>query len=140
MALAPVFLVIPLISVWNGLAGRVGLLLAGNANTIFTVWVLGVNSGSTLFLLPCAVLAAMSFRAPERCLKITITSLPLFIWLILQLHAPTGVHHYDNISARRIVVLNFVSVTVLISLFGWLKFMAMTKPRLSSALAFWKKD
>jgi len=50
---------IPLISVWNGLAGRVGVRPAGKANTVFTMWVLGVNSGSTLFLLPCAILAAI---------------------------------------------------------------------------------
>jgi hypothetical protein len=134
MTLAPVFLVIPLISRWNGLAGRISMLLAGNANTVFTIFVLGMNSGSIVFLFPCAVLAAISFRASERWLETAAIALIFLIWLVLLLHAPTGIHHYDDTAQRKIVVLNCISVAVLMVLFGWLKIVIKTQPWLPDSV------
>jgi hypothetical protein len=128
MLLAPLFLVIPLISLRNGLAGRISVILAGNANTVFTKWVLGTNSGSALFLLPCAVLAAISFRASERRLQIATIMLPFLIWVFLQRYAPAGLHHYDELADRKIVILNGISVSILIGLFGWLKIAIKARP------------
>jgi uncharacterized membrane protein YkvI len=139
MMLAPVFMSIPLISLRNGLAGRVSVILAGNANTVFTVWVLGMHSGSAIFLLPCAVLAAISLRASERRLKIATIALPFLIWFFLQRHAPAGLHHYDASADRKIVILNGISVSVLIGLFGWLKFVIRARPRSSTAATFPEK-
>jgi len=129
MALAPVFLVVPLVSNWNSLAARIIVILAGNANTVFTIWVLGMNSGSAIFHFPCAVMAAISFHRSERWLKITTIILPLLIWLLLQHHAPAGLHHYDNLAERRIFGLNIIIVCVLIGLFGWLKIAIAARPQ-----------
>jgi len=121
MALAPAFLLIPLVTRWSGLLGRVAMLLAGLANTVFTVWVLGERSGTELFLVPCAVLAAMSFRRPERGLMLAFTALPIVIWYVLRDHAPAPLHHYDAGAARELFVLNAISIGVLIAAFGWLQ-------------------
>ena len=121
LALAPVFLVIPLISRRSGLAGRIATPLMGIANTVFTVWILGANSGTTLFLAPCTALAAFSFRRSERWWMVVMTALPLAVFYLLQRDAITPLHHYDAEAARSLFVLNVISVSVLGTAFGWLQ-------------------
>ena len=121
MALAPLFLVIPLISRRNGLLGRVATPLAGIANTVFTVWILGANSGTALFLAPCTALAAFSFRRRERWLMLLLTLLPLAVYYVLQRDAIVPLHHYDAKAAQSLFVLNVMSVSVLGAAFGWLQ-------------------
>lgn len=121
VALTPLFLVIPLISRRSGLLGRVATPLAGIANTVLTVWVLGVSSGTALFLAPCTALAAISFRRKERWLMLLLTALPLAVFYVLQHHAPTPLHHYDAEAARELFVLNVISVSVLGVAFGWIQ-------------------
>jgi len=121
VALAPMFLVIPLLSRRSSLLGRIATLLAGIANTVMTVWILGTNSGTELFLGPCAALAAFSFRQTERWLIVSFTMLPLVVWFLLQRHAPVPLHHYRQPAAQQIFMLNALSVSVLIAAFGWLQ-------------------
>lgn len=121
VALAPVFVAVPLISRRSGLLGRMATLLAGIANTIFTIWVLGQNSGTELFLGPCAALAAISFRQTERWVMMCFTMLPLAVWYGLQHHAPVSLHHYEGKAAHALFVLNIISVSVLIAVLGWLQ-------------------
>ncbi len=121
VALAPMFMVIPLISRRSGLLGRVATLLAGLANTVFTVWVLGSNSGTVLFLAPCTALAALSFRRSERWLMLTFTALPLAIYFLLQHYPFVPLHHYDPSAAKGLFVLNVISISVLCAAFGWLQ-------------------
>jgi len=120
-ALAPIFVAIPLLSRRNGLLGRMAMLLTGIVNTIFTVWVLGENSGTAFFLIPCGALASILFRRGERWLMLCFTMLPLAVWCVLQDHAPVPLHRYDNQSAQQIFTLNVFSVAVLIAVFGWLQ-------------------
>jgi hypothetical protein len=119
VTLAPVFLMIPWVSRRNGLLGRAAMPLAGIANTVFTVWILGMASGSALFLAPCAALAALLFRKSERWLMIALTALPLIVWFVLRYHAPTPLHHYDAATDDRLLTLNAISIAVLVTLFGW---------------------
>ena len=120
-ALTPLFLLIPLLSRRSGLLGRVATPLAGIANTVLTLWVLGEGSGTALFLGPCAVLAAYSFRQRERGLMLVMTALPLATYFVLR-HAPlTPLHRYDAEAARSLFVLNAISVGVLVAAFGWLQ-------------------
>lgn len=121
VALAPVFLAVPLVSRRSGLLGRMVMLLAGLGNTVFTFWVLGENSGTELFLGPCAALALISFRQTERWLMLGFTMLPLAVWFVLQNHAPPSLHHYDRQAAHGLFVLNAISVSVLMAVFGWLQ-------------------
>lgn len=66
IAMVPMFLAIPLLSRKSGLLGRITMPVTGVANTVWTVRILGVASGTELFLMPCAVLAALLFRRTER--------------------------------------------------------------------------
>lgn len=121
MALTPLFLVIPLISQRSGLLGRVATLLMGIANTVFTLWILGANSGTALFFAPCTALAALSFRRSERWLMMSFTALPLAVFYVLK-HVPlVPLHHYDAEAAEGLFVLNLISVSVLCGAFGWLQ-------------------
>ncbi len=121
MALTPLFLVVPLISRRNGLLGRVATALLGVANTVFTVWILGANSGTALFFAPCTALAALSFRRSERWLMLVLTALPLAAYYVLQRAPLIPLHHYDGEAAQALFVLNVISVSVLGAAFGWLQ-------------------
>lgn len=121
MALAPLFMAIPPISRRSGLLGRVATLSMGNANTVFTIWILGASSGTALFLAPCTALAAVSFRRSERWLMLVFTALPLGVFYLLQHHAPVPLLRYDAAVAKELFVLNVISVSVLGAAFGWLQ-------------------
>lgn len=75
VSLTPVFLAIPWLSRRSGLLGRMTMLMVGILNTLLTTWVLGVNSGTELFLAPCAALAAISFRRSERWILLILAYL-----------------------------------------------------------------
>ena len=121
VTLTPVFLLIPWLSRYNGLAARVATPVVGVANTAFTIWVLGPSSGTALFFAPCTALAALLFRRRERWLMLALTTLPLIAWYVLLYFPPTPVHHYGALAAERLVELNTISIVVLISFFGWLQ-------------------
>jgi hypothetical protein len=119
VALAPLFLAIPWLSRRSSLLGRTATPLIGVANTVFTVWVLGMASGTTLFLAPCAALSALLFRKSERWLMIVLTTLPLIVWYVLRDHAPPPLHRYGADADANLFALNAISICVLTSLFGW---------------------
>lgn len=118
-AMTPVFLAVPLISRRSSLAGRIAMPVFGVINTVFTIWVLGMNSGTEAFLAPCAALAALTFRHAERPVMMVLTMLPLGVWYLLQVYPLTSLHSYDAVVAREIMILNVFSIGVLIGLFGW---------------------
>jgi hypothetical protein len=131
-ALSPVFLLIPMLSRRSSLLGRLAMLLAGLANTVFTDWVLGQSSGTELFFAPCAALAAISFRRSERWLMLIFTALPFLLWLLLQHYQPPPLHHYDDQAAHQLFLLNAISITVLVGFFGWFQcdvYRRMERPR-----------
>ena len=119
VALAPVFLALPLLSRRSSLLNRIAMPVVGIANTVWTVWILGIASGTELFLMPCAAVAALLFRRSERWIMIVLTLLPLVVWYVLRDHAPLPLHRYDPDAARRLFTLNAISIGVLICLFGW---------------------
>ena len=45
-AMTPLFLAIPIAARCNGLLGRVLTPILGVANTVFTIWILGINWGT----------------------------------------------------------------------------------------------
>jgi hypothetical protein len=121
VALTPVFLVIPTIARRSGLIGRVAMLLAGVANTVLTMWVLGQNTGTDLFFVACAGLAAIVFRRRDRWLMLVFALFPLGVWYWFQLYPLVALHHFGAHAAHQIVILNAFSVGVLFALFGWLQ-------------------
>ena len=118
-ALSPLFVAIPILARRNNLLGRLATPLLGIVNTIFVVWILGPESGTEVFLLPCAALSALIFRRPERLLMLGLTALPLMVWCLLRHYPPTPLHHYDAAIMGDLVALNVWSIAILIVLFGW---------------------
>jgi hypothetical protein len=136
-SMTPLFLAVPMMARRSSLLGRVATPVLGVANTIFTIWILGINSGTEVFLAPCAALAALIFRQTERLWMLGLTMLPLVVWYLLQQHPPTPLHQYDASVARELVVLNVCSIGVLIGLFGWFQvdiYRKMETPRASERL------
>lgn len=61
----PFFLAIPFLARRSPLAARLALPLVGTLDTLFETKLFGTGSGTELFLAPCIMLAALSFRAEE---------------------------------------------------------------------------
>jgi hypothetical protein len=118
-AMSPFFLAVPMLARRSSLVGRLATPLLGLANTVFVVWILGPDSGTEVFLVPCAALSALIFRRPERLLMLVLTALPLMVWCLLRRHPPTPLHHYDAAVMGDLVALNVWSIAILIVLFGW---------------------
>lgn len=99
--------------------GRAALPVLGVANTVMCIKLLGEASGVGLFLLPCAMLAAILFRAPERWGMAALTALPLAVWLAVRgrLGAPPVVFATDQYEA--LFTMSVVSVGCLMVVFGW---------------------
>lgn len=121
VAFTPLFLLVPVISRRSGRAARIAMLCTGVANTVFTMWVLGRNTGTDLFFVPCAALASILFRRSERWLMLLFTLIPVAVWYTLQFYPLGALHHYDERSARALFRLNALSIAVLIMAFGWLQ-------------------
>jgi hypothetical protein len=92
MGAFPFFLAVPALSRRNPLLGRIVLSLTATINTVFCTWVLGLQSGTELFLLPCATLAGLLFRPSERLLMLALAGLPVAAYLFV--HNRYGVPPY----------------------------------------------
>jgi hypothetical protein len=79
----PFFAVIPAVSRRASLAGQAMLPLVGTANTMLSAKAFGSASGVELFLFPCAMAAAMAFRARERGALLTVLGIVAGAFLIL---------------------------------------------------------
>ena len=119
VAMTPLFLAVPALSRRSSFLGRLATPVLGIVNTVFTIWVLGTNSGTEVFLAPCAALAALIFRQSERSVMLGLTLLPLVVWYVLHQFLLTPLHQYDATVAHELLVLNVCSIGVLIVLFGW---------------------
>ena len=115
----PFFLAVPVVARRNSLAGRAILPLAGIANTVLSVKLIGTASGVELFLVPCLLLGAILFRPSERAIMIPIVSLPFvaYIGLDWNLGPPLQLYSVDEYSSIFSVhALSVAALTVLIGL------------------------
>jgi hypothetical protein len=134
-AMSPLFLTVPFLTRRSSLLGRLATPLLGLANTIFVVWILGPDSGTEVFLVPCAALSALIFRRPERLLMLALTALPLIVWCLLRRYPPTPLHHYEAAVMADLVALNVWSIAILIAILGWFQvdiYRKMEAPRSGS--------
>ena len=60
------------------------LPIVGIANTVLTAKAFGVESGVELFLCPCAMIAGMALRAPERTTMLAILGLAILAFALVQ--------------------------------------------------------
>jgi hypothetical protein len=85
----PVFLAIPAVTRRNALLGRLLVPGFGAANCVFGSWVLGPASGTPLFLVPCAALAALLYRPGERLLRLGLLGAVLGAYLVCMYWLPS---------------------------------------------------
>ena len=91
LAAWPLFAALPWLARRSPLGARAGLPLVGAADSTFATYMFGEGSGVEAFLVPCAMLAALSFRAEEARISWALTSLVFLAFAALRYAAPAGV-------------------------------------------------
>jgi hypothetical protein len=105
----PFFLAIPALARRHPRLGRIALALAATAQTVFSAWLLGEASGTELFLLPCATLAALLFRRSERLLMLALAGLPVAAFWLLHGRYGAPPHVYSPEQYAALFSMNAVS-------------------------------
>jgi hypothetical protein len=85
----PFFLAVPAVMRRSTLLGRLLVPGFGAANCVFGSWVLGPQSGTPLFLVPCALLAALLYRPNERLLRLGLLGVVLGAFLLCTYWLPS---------------------------------------------------
>ena len=116
----PLFATVPLLVRRNPFAGRALMILAGTANTVFCVKLFGAPSGVELFLLPCALLAALLFRPDERVRSLPLLALPFASYLLIDSRLGAPVMQVAESNYASLVAINATSVAALTALIGLL--------------------
>ena len=113
------FFTVPALARRWSLLGRIAMPVFGMANTVLCLFLLGDRSGVALFLIPCAMLAAMLFRWRERFVMLGVASLPLVVWLALRGALPAPPVVFTDTEYQSLCMLNAVSVGGLMVFLGW---------------------
>jgi hypothetical protein len=115
-----IFFAIPWVSRRSSLIGRTLPPLVGTANTLFCMKIMGEASGNALFLVPCAMAAALSFRERERWIMLSLVWLPVaaFLLTIDRLGAP--LQPFTDAEFATMLRLNAVSTGVFVGFLGML--------------------
>jgi len=88
LCVLPLFLAVPLLGRRSALAGRLLLCGVGFGNILFCTWMLGVASGTELFLMPCVLLPGLVFRRSEWPALLPLIAAPLAAYYLLHHHYP----------------------------------------------------
>jgi len=116
----PFFAAVPLLARQQPFAGRALMVLAGIANTVFSVKLLGAQSGVELFLIPCALLAALLFRPDERIRSLPLIALPFVAYLLIDPRLGDPLMRVAETDYVSLIAINAVSVGALSALIGLL--------------------
>jgi hypothetical protein len=116
----PFFLAVPALSRLNTTAGRALLPLAGIGNTVLSTAAFGVASGTEIFLIPCALLAALLFRPCERLPAVGLVALAVTVFLLLNARYGAPLHVYSPEEYRSFLSLNAVSAGLLTAIIGFM--------------------
>ncbi len=79
------FVLTPLVSRYDTCLSRAVPVLAGAANTLMCVQIFGLASGVELFLIPCVMLAALSYSRADRVWALTLIGLIAIAYIGLRL-------------------------------------------------------
>lgn len=109
----PFFLAVPALARRSAIAGRALLPLAGIGNTLLCAKLFGVQSAVEVFLIPCAVLAALLFRPTERMVGLPIVGLAFLSFLVLHGRYGIPVVAYGALEYEALMRLNAVSASAL---------------------------
>lgn len=116
----PFFLAVPLAARLDGRLGRAMLPLVGTANTIICTKVFGEATGTEAFLIPCALLPALFFRASEQTLALMLAALPFVVFYGLHGSYGAPFHSYTAVENARFLTLNALSAGTLTIFAGFL--------------------
>ncbi len=106
----PFFAIVPAVARRSPRLGRAMLPLAGAANTMLTARAFGSASGVELFLFPCAMAAAMAFRARERPALLAVFAVLAAAYFGLHDRWPAPWHMFPPDAYARFLSMNIVSV------------------------------
>lgn len=114
----PLWAAVPAIARRNGLAGRLTLVVVGTLNTVWCSYVLGFDSGTALFLIPCIMLATLGFHHRERVIMLACAALPFVAYAVLRLIRIPPVSLYPAADYGHLIMLNAFSVACLTGFLG----------------------
>ncbi len=109
----PFFLAVPSVTRRAPMLGRVMLPIIGVLNSVFCTWLLGADSGTELFNLPCILLGGLLFRPSERRTKLAMIGLPIAAVIALHGHYGHPPHLYTDAEYRALFTMNLFSVSTL---------------------------
>jgi len=113
----PFFLAVPWVARRHSIAGRALLPLAGLANTALSTKLFGAASGVELFLIPCIMIATLSFGRRERFIAFSLASIAALLFIFRDIYG-APVHLYSQEEYAHFVRLNAFSSGTLIFLAG----------------------
>ncbi|GGF29369.1 hypothetical protein GCM10011611_39270 [Aliidongia dinghuensis] len=114
------FFAIPWIVRHSSLLGRTALPVIGVANALICVKLLGEASGNALYLVPCVVAAALSFRANERWVMLPLVWLPVAMFLATLGRLGEPLVPFTEAEFTAMLRLNAVSAGVFVGFLGML--------------------
>ena len=114
----PFFAAVPWVARRSPLAGRAMLVLTGLVNTMISTKAFGTTSGVELFLVPCALIAALAFRRGEALWAVVLLGWCGATTLLHPFYgAPFG--HFSPAELRHFARLNGYSVVTLSLFILW---------------------
>lgn len=116
----PFFAGVPWLARRRPFAGRALMVIVGTVNTVFCVKLFGQQSGVEVFLLPCALLAALLFRPDERIRSLPLLGLPFVSYLLLDPRLGQPVMRVGASDYASLLAINATSVGALTALIGLL--------------------
>jgi hypothetical protein len=119
MLSSPFFAAVPRVMQRDTYAGRIVLLLVATLNSVWCAKLMGADTDVDLFLLPCAVLAALLFLREAWWLRLIALSFPVAAFILLRPIYGAALLTFSAADAARLVTLNRYSVGVLIGFLGW---------------------
>lgn len=115
-----VFFCIPWIARRSSLLGRALPSLIGTVNTLFCMKIMGEASGNALFLVPCLVVAALSFRSNERWVMLPLVWLPVAVFLSTIDRLGVPLSPFTEAEFATMLRLNAVSTGLFVGFIGML--------------------
>lgn len=115
-----VFFAMPWVSRRWSLPGRALPPLIGTANTLFCMKIMGEASGNALFLVPCVVVAALSFRSNERWVMLPLVWLPVVAFLLSIDRLGPPLSPFTDAEFAAMLRLNAVSAGLFVGFIGML--------------------
>ncbi len=109
----PFFLAVPAVARKWPTVGRALLPLIGIVNTVLSAKVFGQASGVEIFLIPCALIAAIFFRSSERLISLALIGLALLVYLGIDGAYGTPAHLYSASEYKTFFRLNAMSTGML---------------------------